>query len=34
SVEEIRLDPEATDLNAQLQKALDPRHHHLDIRKA
>ncbi|MCF5758189.1 non-ribosomal peptide synthetase, partial [Pseudomonas syringae] len=34
SVEELRIDPEATDLNAQLQKALDPRHHHLDIRKA
>ncbi|MBI6824568.1 hypothetical protein YA0026_24355, partial [Pseudomonas syringae] len=34
SVEELRIDPEATDLNAQLQKALDPRHHHLDIRQA
>ncbi|MCF5710792.1 hypothetical protein GIV19_26595, partial [Pseudomonas syringae] len=34
SVEEIPLDPEATDLNAQLQEALDPRHHHLDIRQA
>ncbi|WP_137983228.1 non-ribosomal peptide synthetase, partial [Pseudomonas viridiflava] len=28
SVEEIRIDP------AQLQEALDPRHHHLDIRQA
>ncbi|WP_259639266.1 condensation domain-containing protein, partial [Pseudomonas syringae] len=34
SVEEIRLDPEAADLTAQLQEALDPLHHPLDIRQA
>ncbi|MCF5757277.1 non-ribosomal peptide synthetase, partial [Pseudomonas syringae] len=34
SVEEINLDLEATDLTAQLQEALDPRHHHMDIRQA
>ncbi|MCF5710655.1 amino acid adenylation domain-containing protein, partial [Pseudomonas syringae] len=33
-VQELRLDPEATDLTAQLQEALDSRHHHLDIRQA
>ncbi|MCF5710752.1 amino acid adenylation domain-containing protein, partial [Pseudomonas syringae] len=34
SVQDIHLDPEATDLNAQLQETLDPRHHPLDIRQA
>ncbi|WP_438826902.1 non-ribosomal peptide synthase/polyketide synthase [Pseudomonas syringae] len=34
SVEEIRIDPAAPNITAQLQEVLDPHHHHLDIREA